>query len=80
MNEAGGDTAASATQNADGTNEQSSQDDETMGAVTVAELKRRINHVQEKQAVEEQDTMVSSLAVLGADPKSFRREKKAAVR
>ena len=41
---------------------------ESMGSVTVAEPKRRIDHVQEKLVVDEQDTMISILAVLGPTP------------
>ena len=51
-----------------------------MGSVTVAELKRKIGMVQEKLVEKEQDSMVEILAVLGADPKSCRRQKKQAVK
>ena len=46
----------------------------------MGELKRRIGMVQETLVEKEQATMVEVLALLGADPKSFRRERKQAVR
>ena len=54
--------------------------DEDLSSTPAEELKRKINFVQEKLVEKEQGTMVSIHAVLGADPKSFRRETEQAVR
>ena len=58
-------------------------DDEGMGeTLTVGELKKRLNvqDVQKAIDAENEDEIMGIMAVLGADPKSFRREKKQAVR
>lgn len=50
-----------------------------VGAVTAGELKRWIGLVTRQSDEKEQDTTLSILAALGADPKSFRRGKKQTV-
>ena len=50
-----------------------------VGPGTVAELKRKTSLVHGELVEKEQDIMASALAVLGAHPRPFRREKKQAV-
>ena len=51
-----------------------------MGSVTAAELKRKIHATRENLVEKEHDGMVEVTALLGCDPKSFKREKKPAAR